>query len=120
MTTQTISGTYGYVNMTYPVTGLSVTSTGYVQQGVAMGGNKMAAHYFAVNFGRVVSKYDAAIRAIYGTDTITNGSNGDTSALVDGFNGAGVFFQHATGTVTNMVFSVTYNPLLNTLTWKVK
>ncbi len=47
----------------------------------------------------------------------SSGSSSSSSSSPAGIGGTTA--SSPTGTVTNMVFSVTYNPVLNTLTWKV-
>jgi hypothetical protein len=49
----------------------------------------------------------------------SGGSSSSSSAPGGGGSGGTSAASIPTGTITNMVFSVTYNPLLNTLTWQL-
>jgi uncharacterized membrane protein YgcG len=50
----------------------------------------------------------------------SSGSSSSSSSSSGGGGSGSSSASSPTATITNMVFSVTYNPLLNTLTWKLK
>jgi hypothetical protein len=98
-TTLTVSGVTGYTQIYLPLTTLSVTSTGYIQQGVYLGQHQKA-DYTVVNNGRIESTYSVGgINEFLGAGFITNGAVGDTAADITGLDSWGVNTE--LGTVTN-------------------
>ncbi|HBB97749.1 MAG TPA: hypothetical protein DC054_20405, partial [Blastocatellia bacterium] len=49
----------------------------------------------------------------------SGGSSSSSSSSGGGGSGGTSSASSSTGTITNMVFTVTYNPLLNTLKWQL-